>query len=205
MLRLLRLFARTVKKDQKLLANYERGHPHFFRYLAFDAVLSVVLAFLVFNFTFWHDVNADKLEDSGEVAMSSTQVIHHVAEDKVLAHWFGPLSGYAHTVDLDDPGIVEIVYLPLGADPVDESTHVYQILTYKDQQTWDRHTHPLLDPVNTKDISVGAGLSVKINLGSMKSALVTWEGKPEAVEIVFAQVQTEQSIIDKAKALTPVA
>lgn len=197
----LRRLARLIKKDIRLLANYERSHPHFFLYLAIDGFLSVVLILAGFHFVAPNSALWQKLTHTGAVGMTSTEFVNHVKQDGVEAYWLGPVSGYVYTINHQVAGIADVFYLPNRTDPSDKQAFLYEVKTYKNQRVWDAHTHTILASTNTQTIVVSKVLSIRINPSSMKGLIATYSNKPEIVAMAFPKAQSLQDMIQHTKTL----
>lgn len=198
---LLRRLAFLIKKDRLLIENYERSHPHFLRYLALDAILSVGLVFGGFLVFAPDSLGKTKLVHAGAVVLTSKELVEHIKHERIVAYWLGPVSGYENTLNHEIPGVVDFFYLPTGADPTDHSVFLYEVKTYLSQKIWDAHTHPLLASANTKVIAVNKDLSVRINPTSMKGVIATYADKAEILAIAYPAPQTLNSMIMNVESL----
>lgn len=202
MLVFIRWLMKVFKKEHAVLERYERSHPHFFRYLAVDAILSVAVVFVGFNFYASNSSSTKNLTHAGQVAMTSGQLIDHLKKDRIKVYWLGPVQGDEYTVNHQEAGIVDLFYLPEGAVPSDHSSFVYEIKTYKNQKVWDSHTHNILATANTKTIAVSKDLSIRINPSSMKGVIATYGNKPEILAIAYPKPQTLNNMIKNVESLT---
>ncbi|HUW87674.1 MAG TPA: hypothetical protein VMW30_04770 [Candidatus Paceibacterota bacterium] len=206
MLAIIRFLAKLIKKEQLVLSRYEKSHPHFMWYLGLDAVLSVVLAFGVFQIATSHSlIRLDAIMGhSGLVTMSASEFIDHVKEDNLDAYWLGPVSEYKYTINHQAPGIADIFYLPKASGQSDTKLFLYEVKTYKNKEVWEARTHPLLATSGTTTITTAQGLSIKINPASMKGEVVTFSDRPEIVAIAYPAPQSQQAMIKNAESLQPV-
>ena len=105
-----------VKKERDLFARYNRTHPHFKRNIFIDALIStsiVIAGFAVVN-QVSEASRVDTLLRSGGVAMTSTELIKHVIDEKIAAYWLGPIPGYKYTIIRTDRREIIISYIPQG-------------------------------------------------------------------------------------------
>ncbi len=197
-----RWLLKVFKKEHAFLTRYERSHPHFLRYLAIDAVLSLAIVLAGFQVYESHSSSSERLTHAGDVAMSSGQLIDHLKKDKVRAYWLGPVRGVEYTINHELRGIADVMYLRAGADPSDDKEVVYEVKTYVSKKIWDDHTHTILAVSNTTTISVNKNVSIKINKSSMKGVIATFADKPEIVAIAYPTPQTLDSMIKDVESLT---
>jgi len=200
---LIRKLLKFVKKEQRFLSAYERSNPHFFWYLAIDALLTVAIILGGYYF-FADDSTAQKLEHSGVVVMSSEELISHLKKENVDVFWLGPISGYEYTLNHEVPGIADLFYQPKSLGKHDIKSFLYEVKTYKSQEVWDAHTHTILSRVNTKMIAVNTDLSIRINPTSMKGVIATYRDKPEIVAIAYPTPQSLKAMIKNVESLKPV-
>lgn len=201
MIALLRRLTGIVRKDQQVLANYQRSHLHFFGYLAMVALLTVVVVFAGFRIHEFIWPSAERLTHSGDVVMSSGELIEHLKKDGIRAYWLGPIQGEEHTVNHEVPGIVNLMYLPLASIASDDHAFSYEVKTYESRKIWDAHTHTILASANTQTVILDRNLTIRINPSSMKGMIVTFSNKPEIVAIAFPKAQSLPEMIQHAKSL----
>lgn len=197
----LRWLLRLLKKEQAVLARYERSHPHFFWFLALDAALSIALVVGGYQLFLTSSPLAESNEHLGQSMVSSGALTSVAAKENMDAFWFGPVSGYKYTINDQEPGIVYIFYLPATSKTLDDKGFLYRVKTYQSLEVWKTHTHPFLAKVNTTTISVNKNISIKVNKLSMKRVIVSFKDKPEIVTIVYPKPQTLESIITNVESL----
>lgn len=201
MLILIRWLVMKFKSEHEVLARYERSHPHFLRYLALDALLSVALVFAGFQIYAAHSSTSKNLTHAGQIALSSPDLIDHLKGDRIRAYWLGAVRGDEYTVNHEVAGIVDIFYLPAGAVPSDHRAFTYEIKTYKDQGVWDAHTHTSKATTNIQVISVNKSTSIRINPTSMKGVIATFSDRPEILAIAYPKPQSLQAMIKNVESL----
>lgn len=201
MLILVRSFLNLFKKEHDFLVRYERTHAHFLRYLAVDALLSLAIGFAGFQIYESYSSNDDALSHSGNVVMSSTQLVNHLRNDALKTYWLGPISGDQYTVNHEIEGIVDVMYLPQGLAPIDHGGFDYEIKTYVDEKTWDSHTHPILATAHIQTIAVNPEIAIRINPASMKGVIVTFSDKPEILAIAYPTPRSLSEMIKNVEAL----
>ena len=201
MLILVKRLLKVFKREHELLARYERAHPHFIRYLAIDAIISVVIVCVGFQIYESHSASTGRLSHSGNLLMSSGQLVDHLRKDGIRAYWLGPIAAEEYTLNHESEGIVDLMYFPKGTAASDDSTFDYEIKTYRNQQIWDAHTHPILASANTKTINLNAETFIRINPTSMKGVIVRYTDKPEIVAIAYSSRRTLQAIMKDVEAL----
>lgn len=105
-----------VRKERDAFARYGRNHPHFKRNIFIDALLSSALVLIGFGLAnhITEGTRADELMRSGAVAMTSTELIKHVKDEKIVAYWLGPKPGYKYTIICRDRSEIIVTYLPQG-------------------------------------------------------------------------------------------
>jgi hypothetical protein len=204
MIAVLRKLLTFIKKDYRLLSNYERSHPHFFWYLGLDALISLVIAFAGFHFIVSKASATQALTRAGVVAMSSDELIIHVKNVKIDAYWLGAVPSSEYTINDEVPGIADVFYLPLTADKSDSNSFLYEVKTYKSREVWDAHGHTLLATANTTTIAINKDLSIKINRASMRGEIATFHSKSEIVAMAYPSPQSLQTMIKNAKELKPI-
>lgn len=190
-----------IKKEHDLLSRYERAHPHFIRYLALDAVVTVAVVFGVFQFV---QGNASTIESQEPLEMSagsSSALIAQTNHEKLDAYWLGPISGYKYTLNDQQSGIVDIFYWPASSGNSDPHNYLYEVKTYQDRKIWNAHTHPILASANTSEIAIKNGVSIRINRSSMKGVIATYTNKPEILAIAYPTAQTLDSMIKDVESL----
>lgn len=105
-----------VRKERDVFARYSRNHPNFKRNIFIDALLSSLIVCI--GFGAYNQATAqeriDELLRSGAVAMSSTELINHVKDEKIAAYWLGPKPGYKYSIICKDPSEIIVTYLPQG-------------------------------------------------------------------------------------------
>jgi hypothetical protein len=106
-----------------------------------------------------------------------------------------------YTVNHEVAGVVDIFYLPGGAEPSDHRGFIYEIKTYKDQGVWDAHTHTILATASTQTMILSSNLTIRINPSSMKGVIATFLDKPEIVAIAYPKSQTLDNMIRNAESL----
>ena len=192
---------RVFKKEHDVLTNYERSHPHFIRYMALDAVISV--AVVVGAYQLWASGPSPVQTSSpmGVAVVSSSELVSHAKSGNIDAFWLGPVPGYKYTLNDQALRIVDIFYWPGESGNRDAKQFLYEVKTYESQDVWDTHTHPLLASANTKVIAVQEGLSIRINPTSMKGVIVTYGDKPEIVAIAYPKPQTLDSMVKDVERL----
>jgi hypothetical protein len=197
----IRWLLKLFKKECAGISRYQRSHRHFLRYLALDALLSVVLVFAGFQIFGASSSSAERLTHAGDVVMSSGQLVDHLAKDGLNAYWLGPIESAEYTVNHELHGIVDVMYLPKGTDASDDRAFIYEVKTYKSKEVWDSHTHPIKSTVSTTTIFVDKNTSVRINPSSMKGAIATFGDRPVIVAIAYPKPQTLDDIIKNVKSL----
>lgn len=204
MIALIRRLLRFIKKDQRLLTNYQRSHPHFFGYIALDAVLSVALVVGAYQLVGVDSSTAEKLLHMGTTVVTSDELIKHAKDDDVDAFWLGPVSGYQYSLNHEVTGIADLFYWPISSGNRDVKVFLYEVKTYKNQEVWDDHTHTILATADTKTIVINKDLSIRINPSSMKGVIATYGDKPEIVAIAYPTPQSLQAMIKNVESLKPV-
>ena len=197
----IRWLLRLLKKEQAALSRYERSHPHFFWFLALDAVLSIALIFAGFQIYGSGESSTERLAHAGYVVMSSEQLVDHLAKDGLNAYWLGSIRGAEYTVNDELRGIVDVMYLPKGTEASDDNVFMYEVKTYKNREVWDSHTHPIKSSVNTTTIQVNTNISIKINKASMKGVIATFGDNPVIVAIAYPKPQTLKDMIKNVESL----
>jgi len=196
-----RWLLRFFKTERNLLVRYERSRPHFLRYLALDALLSVFIVFAGFQIFDSNSFLAERLTHSGDVALSSSQLIAHVKRDGISAYWLGPVKGDEYTVNHEVEGIVDLMYLPEGTEPSNDKAFEFEVKTYESQKIWDAHTHPILATASTQTLILSKEVTIRINPTSMKGVIATYQDKPEILAIAYPKPQTLQSMMKDVKSL----
>lgn len=105
-----------VRKERDVFARYSRNHPHFKRNIVIDALLSSLLVSI--GFGAYNQITSqeriDELKRSGAVAMTSTELIKHVMDERIAAYWLGPKPGYKYSIICKDRSEIIVTYLPQG-------------------------------------------------------------------------------------------
>lgn len=197
----IRWLLRLFKKEHEALARYERSHPHFFWFLAADALLSIALVAGGYQFFLTSSPVAESNEPLELPKVSASALASAAAIEKLDAYWLGPVSGYKYTINDQVAGIVDIFYVPATSGNVDTKAYLYEVKTYQRQDVWNAHTHPIKANVDTTTISVNKNISIKINKLSMKGVIVTFADKPEIVAIAYPNPQTLDSMIKNVEHL----
>ena len=153
-----------LKKEVAFLIQYGRSRPRFKTHLAIDAVLSMAIAFTVFQLITGpsrHDLSND-LKISGAVVFSAQDLQRFIQEENLAAFWVGSRSGYKYTVVATTPGEVTISYFPVNADihRVDASVLVVQT-----------HNHFSADEAQTYSQGVSGPGSFLVNQGVTGNAI----------------------------------
>lgn len=201
---MLSLFGRVVqffKKDFEFLTKYERSHPHFFWYLGLDALVSVALIFG--GYSVYSNMTTDRheLKHVGAEVMSSEEIIEHAHENNVLAYWLGSTQGYEYTMDHSKSGIADIFYWQKGSYHLGKTQFLYEIKTYKNQQTWNSRGHTLLASAGTETVTVNEDVTIRINPKSMRGVIVTFISKPEIVALAYPVPQNLQEMVKNVESL----
>jgi hypothetical protein len=133
--------------------------------------------------------------------LSGSQLVEHLKIDGISAYWLGGVGTDEYTVNHEVAGVVDIFYLPGGAEPSDHRGFIYEIKTYKDQGVWDAHTHTILASANTQTVILNSNLTIRINPSSMKGVIATFLDKPEIVAIAYPKPQTLDNMIRNVESL----
>lgn len=201
MLILFRWFLRLFKKEHALLNRYERSHPHFIRYIAIDAVISVAVVVGAYQLISTNSSKAQSSVQMGVTAVSSGELLSAAKSGNIDAFWLGPVAGYKYTLNDQELRIVDIFYWPGDTGSRDAKQFLYEVKTYESQDVWDTHTHPILAKVNISTIAVTPDISIRINRTSMKGVIVTYGDKPEIVAIAYPAPQTLDGMIKNVESL----
>lgn len=204
MLIVIRWLMKVFKKEHGLLVRYERSHPHFFAYIALDAVLSVALVFGAFQLVGVDSSTAEKLRHMGITAVTSDELIEHAKDEVIDVFWLGPIPGYEYTLNHEVTGVADLFYWPESSGNSDATQFLYEVKTYKNRKVWDAHIHNILATADTETITVSKDLSIRINPSSMKGLIATFGDKPEILAIAYSKPQTLQSMIKNVESLKPV-
>lgn len=105
-----------VRNERDVFARYGRNHPHFKRNIFIDALISSALVLIGFGLVnhVTEGARVNELMRSGAVAMTSTELIKHVKDEKIAAYWLGPKPGYKYSIICKDRSEIIVTYLPQG-------------------------------------------------------------------------------------------
>lgn len=192
---------RFFKTERDIFVRYEKSHPRFFRLIALDALVSILVVFAGFQIFDSNSFLAEKLSHAGDVALSSRQLIEHVKRDGISAYWLGSMDGDEYTINHEIKGVVDLMYLPEGADPSNDKAFAYEVKTYDSQEIWNAHTHTILATANTQTIILNKEVSIRVNPTSMRGVIATYNDKQEILAIAYPKPQSLKSMIDNVKSL----
>lgn len=196
---LIRKFLKLFKKEHAVLSRYERSHPHFLMYLALDAVVTMAIVFGIFQ-----AVSASSSAPNaslGATVESASDLVKQAASVQADAYWLGTISDDKYTLNTEVPGIADIFYWPSGGVGDDGKNYIYEVKTYKNQKTWDAHTHTILAMANISTIKLKNGTSIRINRSSMKGVIARYTNKAEILAIAYPTPQTLDSMIKDVESL----
>ncbi len=183
-----------VRKERDVFARYGRNHPHFKRNIFLDALISSVLVlfgFGVFNH-FTESARIDELMRSGAVAMTSTELIKHVKDEKIAAYWLGPKPGYKYSIICKDRSEIIVTYLPQGVSVNHPDRFNLTVETYSKTLTREQPARSNIstdrDDFMTSDGTVGA-------TDSSRPQIVTFS-MPDTGKIVEVQYPSTKRIYD---------
>jgi len=201
MLAMFRWFLKSIKRERLLLSNYEKSRPHFQRYIAIDAVISVAIILAGFALMSSTLSSTKASGDVGLQRMSADDLLHNIQTEKRNVYWLGPIQGDTYS-DYDiQPGINVITYLPPDADPSDINQPELSVKTYKNIATYNGQVHPLLGS-NARRIVNTNGTSVEFNEVTLDREIVIFKDKPEVIVIRYPTWQPATILMDNAEKLT---
>lgn len=201
MIAILRYLSTIFSKERVIFSNYNRAHPHFLRYLVLDALFSVVLVFSAFQYSSANpDVNPPSLQNSGAVALTSTQLTKVVEDSRFVAYWLGPISGYKYTLITTRKGEVIVSYFPSGSDMAKVNEVRLTVTTYADPS---KVQSPLC---SRGDATTGNSGEVctnptTFNRDTMKEETTVIRGTDIRVVINYASAQTVATMVKNGSSL----
>lgn len=82
----------------------------------FIALLSTVIVVLAFESVsqLSEGTRMEALRNSGGIAMTSGELVHHVRNEKIVAYWLGPITGYKYSIICKDRREIIVTYIPRG-------------------------------------------------------------------------------------------
>lgn len=184
-----------------MLSNYEKSHPHFLRYIAVDAVVSIALILTGFHFFVSNTALAtEDLINSGITVMSVDELIKDVKAGNANVYWLGPIPGYTYTDDDLQFGTNFITYLPPHSDPNNINQLKLTVKTYRNMAVYKGLLHPLMGS-NARKIVDANGTSVEFNEAAPEREIVIFKGKPEIVVIRYPTWQPATTLMKNAENL----
>lgn len=201
MVALIRWFLKSIKRERLVLSNYEKSHPHFLRYIAVDAVVSVAIILTGFHFFVSYTAFAtDDLKDAGITVMSVDELINDVKAENENVYWLGPIPGDTYTDNDLQSGINFITYLPPHSDPNNINQRKLSVKTYRNLAVYKGVVHPLMGS-NARKIVGTNGISIEFNEESPDREVVTFKDKPEIVVIRYPTWQPATILMKNAENL----
>lgn len=201
MLAAIRFVFSWLGRERVVFSNYTRSHPHFLRYLALDALLSSALVFGTYQYIFaTPNPAAFSLENSGAVAMSSTDLRRVVHDGKHVAYWLGPKSGYKYTVIATRKDEVIVSYLPIGSD-INRANEVR--LTVKTYSDPSQVKAPICSRGDVATANSGKVCTnpTTFNMDTMKEETIDIRGANISVVINYVSAQTVAVMVKNASSL----
>ncbi len=200
MLVLIRWVSRLFKKEYRFLARYERSHPHFFWYLALDAVISTLV--VVGGFQLYSHVNStsptdDQLERAGAVQMTANQFINNVKLSGATVYWLGPLYGATYSLNRSLKYAIIVTYISQGSNFNDASKSRLTVETYANSTALS-HDDRLLASAPGRKVVTEKGVTIEYDANTLTAMAVTLQGVQEAVIVEYPSKQSESQLLKDA-------
>lgn len=192
-----------IKREADMLLRYSRSRPRFKINLAIDAILSVALVLLVFQFLASRNEARDPLRLSGVVAMSANDLTKLVAHEKLSAYWIGPEPDSKYTLIATNPGEVTITYFPKKADisQPDQSTLVVQTHSHFSADAVEAYAEDVSGPGSFLMNQGSEGTAIHYNPATPTRVTLTFEHRTEAVTIFNPTPQASLTLAMKPGAI----
>ncbi len=192
---------RVIRKKGLLLPPLQRSPRERMLHLILTALLSIVIVLIGYPFSATPDAAAtEKLEDSGVISLSSSQLVTHTENDHGSGYWFGPIAEDIFLDNDNESGTDIITYLPKGADLSNMPSPLVTIVTYDNKATFASKIHSLRSGSVSQFVTTG-GEIVQYSRTSMEDEIVTIPGKPQIVVITYPTSQTAEALIANANKL----
>lgn len=197
MIAIFRRLLKMIKKDHQLFSGYEKSHPHFGRYLAIDAALSVSLILIGFQLISPLKVSSKSLESCGVTSISADKLINYAKSENRSAFWFGPVPGNMYSINVTRPGTTVITYLPTCLVPSAKKISQLTVKTYGNTADYMAGVHPLSKGSNMKSVADGE-MTVEFDKTKLDREIITFKNLPEIVTVNYPTVQASQTLVKSA-------
>lgn len=200
MIVLVRWLLKLSKKEYEFISRYSRSHPHFFWYLALDAVVSALIGMVGFHFVTASTPSVTSVSAyyGGRMGLSADQFIRTTKRLGTSVYWLGPLSGSRYEINERTSGIHVVTYLQSSSDLPHLKEITLVIETYDNLAIHNSHiTHFVMN----KSIVTADNKTVEFNKDLMNIEMITIRGRPEKVHILYPAPQSEQTLLRNAARL----
>jgi hypothetical protein len=206
LLAIFRMLRNLRDKEHYLRTRYQKEHPHFYLYLALDAILTVIISTSLYSVAFGNgilDREPHIQVDLGSVPIDLTQVKEQARDHKVTFYWIGEAKSKRYTTVLTDSESVALNYLTDSRSDSGNHNRILTVVTYPSEESFRNNPKgPLLA---TQDISAtnARGDRISYNLSELTRIEVMLSADPSVVILEYPREQSVEQLLADSEKIVP--
>lgn len=204
MLLLFRYFKNLRDREHFLRTRYRSEHPHFFLYLALDAIVTVAIVTGGYAIASTHDVtnrNSSILRELGLISLSAYSFKEEIRDRGIPAYWVGPGEGSRYAATFPNASTVEVKYTSGNSSSAHVVDPMIIVTTYNNPNDHALTTKGPIHAVPNITKLNALGAQITYNPSHLAHVVVNVSGSEKLVLLRFAVPQTESALVAETEKL----
>ena len=206
MLAIIRLLKNLRDKEHYLRTRYQKDHPHFYRFIALDAILTVLLVGGTYGIATGHGFSDDKkhrIMDFGGVAMDLEGVRAQANEHKVTFYWIGSVGNLKYTTNIPNSDEIALNYVPANTEEPKIISAWLSVTTYSNLANYRKAPKGPIALGNQVTIYNSMGDLLTYDKSDLRKVTVALAKSPEVVALLFRTAQSENQLLKYSEKIVP--